>query len=222
MTQLNMKRVYLYSKFERFWHWIQAILISLLLITGFEVHGSYELFGFKRAEELHSLFGISWVILYIFIVFWLLTTGQWKQYIPTTKRLFNVMRYYAYGIFHGESHPVQKKPEAKHNPLQRLTYLGLASLLIPIMLCTGLLYYYYNDWQAWGLGFLGLGTVATLHVICAFMILIFYIVHVYMTTTGHSLTAHVAAMFTGWEEVMDEDSVEDWELAEKRNGVSSS
>lgn len=211
MTQLNMNKVYLYSKFERFWHWAQAILITLLLITGLEIHGAYSLLGFEDAVEVHSWCGISWVILYVFIVFWLLTTGQWKQYIPTTKRLLDVVRYYAFGIFKGEPHPIQKIPEAKHNPLQRLTYLGLASVLIPIMLVTGLLYYYYNDWTALGFGGLSLGVVAVLHLIGAFMILIFYVVHVYMTTTGHSVTAHIQAMFTGWEDVVDESAVEDWE-----------
>lgn len=211
MSQLNMTKVYLYSKFERFWHWAQAILITLLLVTGLEVHGAFQLLGFEEAVEVHSWCGISWVILYVFIVFWLLTTGQWKQYLPTTKRLLDVARYYAFGIFKGQPHPIQKKPEAKHNPLQRLTYLGLASVLIPIMLATGLLYYYYNDWAALGLGGLSLGVVATLHVIGAFLILMFYVVHVYMTTTGHTITGHIQAMFTGWEEVADEANVEDWE-----------
>jgi thiosulfate reductase cytochrome b subunit len=32
----------------------------------------------------------------------------------------------------------------------------------------------------------------------------FVIVHVYMTTTGHTVTAHVKAMVTGWEEVEDD------------------
>ncbi|MDD4730966.1 MAG: cytochrome b/b6 domain-containing protein [Desulfovibrio sp.] len=216
MTQLNMKRIYLYSKFERFWHWVQAVLITLLLVTGFEVHGVYTLFGFERTVDLHATFGISWVILYVFIAFWLVTTGEWKQYIPTTKRLLEVMRYYAFGIFRGQPHPVQKKREAKHNPLQRLTYLGLASVLIPIMLGTGLVYYYYNE-----LTMNDLGLVANLHVAGAFLILMFYVVHVYMTTTGHSLTAHIQAMFTGWEEVEDESQVEDWERADKVDNVTS-
>jgi thiosulfate reductase cytochrome b subunit len=34
-----------------------------------------------------------------------------------------------------------------------------------------------------------------------FALLVFLVVHVYMTTTGHSLTAHFRAMCSGWEEV---------------------
>ena len=211
-----MRKIYLYTRFERFWHWLQALLIFMLLLTGFEVHGSFALLGFKKAVSLHNLFGITWLILFVFIVFWVFTTGEWKQYIPTTKKLFEVMRYYASGIFRGEPHPVQKTRGAKHNPLQRLTYLGLTAVLLSLQMITGFLYYYYNDWAAWGIdGFLSLGVLAAIHVFCGFAILAFVIVHIYMTTTGHSVTAHIAAMFSGWEEV-EEGEVESWEVHERK------
>lgn len=205
-------KIYLYTKFERFWHWMQTLLIILLLITGFEVHGSFTWLGFGQAVNLHNLFGISWIILLVFIFFWLLTTGEWKQYVPTTKKLFQVAMYYMSGIFKGEPHPVQKKKGAKHNPLQRLTYLGLAATILPIQGVTGLLYWTYNSWVEWGLApYLSLGVVATLHMLCAFALLVFLVVHVYMTTTGHTVFAHIAAMFSGWEEIDDEAEVAEWE-----------
>lgn len=216
MSPKIMKKIYLYTRFERFWHWLQAILIFMLLLTGFEVHGTFVLLGFKKAVSLHNFFGITWLILFVFIVFWVFTTGEWRQYIPTTKKLFEVMRYYASGIFRGEPHPVQKTRGAKHNPLQRLTYLGLTAVLLSLQMITGFLYYYYNDWAAWGIdGFLSLGVLAAIHVFCGFAILAFVIVHIYMTTTGHSVTAHIAAMFSGWEEV-EEGEVESWEVHERK------
>jgi thiosulfate reductase cytochrome b subunit len=42
------ERVYLFKGFERFWHWSQAALIIFLLVSGFEIHGTYRLFGFER------------------------------------------------------------------------------------------------------------------------------------------------------------------------------
>ncbi len=41
--------------------------------------------------------------------------------------------------------------EAKHNPLQRITYLSLATCLLPVQMLSGFLYWGYNSWQAWGL-----------------------------------------------------------------------
>ena len=209
------KKIYLYTRFERFWHWVQSLLIFLLLLTGFEVHGTFTLFGFQKAVAYHNFLGLTWIILFVFIVFWVLTTGEWRQYIPTTKKLFEVIGYYGSGIFKGLPHPVQKSREAKHNPLQRLTYLGLTAVLLTLQMGTGLLYWLYNDWAIWNLTFLNLRLLALIHLACAFAILAFVVIHIYMTTTGHTLTSHIAAMFSGWEEV-EEGEVADWEVQKKR------
>jgi thiosulfate reductase cytochrome b subunit len=215
-TNHNMKKIYLYTRFERFWHWTQAVLIFLLMITGLEMHGVFSFFGFKEAVNLHNTLGIGWLVLFVFIIFWLLTTGEWKQYIPTTKKLFAVALYYGSGIFKGQEHPVQKSRSAKHNPLQRLVYLGLSAILLPLQMITGLLYWTYNDWEAWGIGFLNLSVVATVHMACAYAILAFLVVHIYMTTTGHSLTAHISAMFSGWEDVPEDYKAEAWEVHDRK------
>ncbi|QTA80937.1 Putative b-type cytochrome hydrogenase, OhcB-like [Desulfonema limicola] len=211
MTEKKKINIYIYSRYERFWHWFQAATIFTLLITGFEVNGAISLFGFKKAVSIHNFTGITWLTAFAFFVFWVFTTGEWKQYIPTTKKMFEVIKYYAYGIFRGQSHPVPKRKEAKHNPLQRLTYLSLAAILLPVQMLTGFLYWGYNSWEEWGISWLGLGFVAVLHTMCAFAILSFIIVHLYMTTTGHTLTSHTKAMITGWEEVEEDEMIEDWE-----------
>lgn len=197
----NTRRIFLYSRFERINHWFQAALVLTLLVTGFEIHGTYTLLGFETAFDVHNFCAWTWLVLFIFDVFYLVVTGEWRQYTPTMKKLFDVMRYYMIGIFRGEPHPVPKSERAKHNPLQRLTYLGIVSFLIPFQMATGFLYYYYNDWAAIGLGGLSLGTMAALHTIGAFAFLVFIIVHVYMTTTGHTVFCHIRAMCTGWEDV---------------------
>lgn len=200
MQTCEMERLYLYTRFERFWHWAQAALIMFLALTGLEIHGTWRLFGFDLASRLHSTAGVGWFVLYVFIIFWNLTTGEWKHYIPTTRKLLAVATYYVYGIFRGDPHPVPKSERNKHNPLQRLTYLGISVVLIPVQVLTGLLYYTYNSWPAWGISW-KLEPVATVHTAAAFALLVFLVVHVYMTTTGHSICAHLKAMCTGWEEV---------------------
>jgi len=206
MNGNNTKKIYLYTLFERFWHWAQAGLVIVLAVTGYEIHGVYELFGFNLAHDIHVYSGWSLVILYVFIVFWLLTTGEWKHYAPTTKKVLCVAKYYGCDIFRGMPHPVPKSERVKHNPLQRLTYLGVAAVIMPFQIVTGFLYLQYNNWEAWGLDFLSLGVVAFLHMAGAFALLTFLVVHVYMTTTGHSVFGHLKAMFTGWEEVEESKS----------------
>jgi len=136
---------------------------------------------------------------------------------PTTRKLFAVIRYYAVDIFRGKPHPVVKSRDAKHNPLQRLTYLGLSAALLPAQMATGFLYYLYNQWDSLGMAsWLSLGPLAVIHTLLTFFILSFLIVHVYMTTTGHNITAHVTAMISGWEEVPEGTQIEDWERAEQK------
>jgi thiosulfate reductase cytochrome b subunit len=212
--QSKMTTIYLYTRYERFWHWLQMALIVILLVTGFEVHGAFKWLGFETAVKVHNFAGITWLIAFAFFVFWVFTTGEWKQYIPTTRKMFEVIRYYAYGIFRGESHPFPKRKEAKHNPLQRLVYLNLAALLLPIQMITGFLYWGYNSWADWGLPGFTLVVVAWIHMAGAFAIFTFIIVHVYMTTTGHTILAHTKAMITGWEDVDKSVEIEDWEKAE--------
>jgi thiosulfate reductase cytochrome b subunit len=211
MTDIKRKNIYLYTRYERFWHWLQAVLIMILLVTGFEINGTFSLLGFHTAVRVHNVTGITWLIAFAFFAFWVFTTGEWKQYIPTTRKMFAVVRYYGFGIFRGEPHPVPKRKEAKHNPLQRLTYLSLAALLLPLQMLSGLLYWLYNSWAEYGLSGLALSPVSFVHTALAFAILSFFIVHVYMTTTGHSILAHTKAMITGWEEVAEDEDVEDWE-----------
>ncbi|MCP4547620.1 MAG: cytochrome b/b6 domain-containing protein [bacterium] len=206
-----MKNTYVFSRYERLWHWLQTLAILALLCTGFQVKGLFNLIGFEKAVKLHNTIGLGWLIAFAFFVFWIFTTGEWKQYIPTSKKMAAVVRYYLRGIFKGEPHPVPRSKDSKHNPLQRLTYLLLALLLLPIQMVSGFLYWSYNNWEAWGLTWLNLSVVSIVHLVCAFAILSFLITHVYMVTTGHKVSAHMRAMVTGWEEIESDTEVEEWE-----------
>lgn len=193
-------KLQLYTRFERFWHWFQAFLIIFLLITGFEVHGSCNIFGYGAACLWHNLAGMTLLALSSFAIFWHMTTGQWRHYQPSFENLQKIIRYYLVGIMRGEHHPFHKSEERKLNPLQALSYFFLKVFLLPLQLLSGLLYYYYNDWI--NLGFTArLDGVALLHTAMAFVMLLFLVVHVYLTTTGGTLLTYTKSMFTGWEEV---------------------
>jgi thiosulfate reductase cytochrome b subunit len=198
-----MERIYIFKRFERFWHWSQAALIITLMMTGFEIHGSYTLFGFESAVDIHTTAAWTLVALWVFAVFWHLTTGEWKQYIPTTEKVQAMMRYYLTGIFTDAPHPFKQTRLSKHNPLQRLAYLFVLVIINPLIWTTGWFYLFYNSWSSWGVSWLNLQYVAFFHVVAAFMMLIFFIVHVYLATAGHTPMAHIKAMINGWEEIED-------------------
>lgn len=194
------QRIYLFTRFERFWHWTQAALIIGLLFTGFAIHGSHDMIGFRTAVEIHELAVWLLIALWVFAIFWHFTTGQWRHYIPTMKNVDRMVRYYAYGIFVGAPHPYKASLERKHNPLQRITYLGVKLLINPLLWISGLAYLFWDRLQPLVPQAIGLEQVATLHTLGAFLMLAFLIAHVYLATAGATPTAHIRAMITGWEE----------------------
>ncbi len=204
-----MKKEYVYRSFERFWHWMQAALIIFLGTTGFEIHGSIHFFGFDQAVRYHNAAAISFLVLIIFAIFWHLTTGEWRQYIPTWKNLRAQAEYYIFGIFRNAPHPTKKTVLSKLNPVQKIVYAALKVLVIPIMVGSGLLYMFYRypqKFEVVSLNVGGLEVIAILHTIGAFLLLSFFVAHLYLITTGLTVTSNLKAMITGYEELPQESN----------------
>ncbi len=202
------RKAKIYTLFIRLWHWSQAILIFTLAFTGFVVHGSIQLLSFDTAVNIHNVAGVALVLEAFAMFFYYITTGEWKQY----KSLFNKdeliaqIKYYTSGILKGEPHPHKKTEISRLNPLQKITYLNFKLIFLPIMGITGTMYLYReyleeNLYARLGIKLFVIDNVATLHTVGAFLLLTFVIVHVYMTTTGHTVFSHIKTMITGWEEL---------------------
>ncbi|MFO8029220.1 MAG: cytochrome b/b6 domain-containing protein [Cyclonatronaceae bacterium] len=203
-----MAKAYIYRSFERFWHWMQSALIFILATTGFEINGAYKLFGYESATMIHNISAVSLIVLVIFAIFWHFTTGEWRQYIPTFKNIRAQVDFYITGIFQNAPHPTRKTTLSKLNPLQRLTYLALKLILIPTVVVTGIIYYLHRypvGGEIKELDIVSIEPVALIHTFGAFLLVAFVIVHVYLTTTGHTPTSNLKAMITGWEELKDHE-----------------
>jgi thiosulfate reductase cytochrome b subunit len=206
-----MRQAYVYDAFNRFWHWSQATLILFLGFTGFEIHGSLRFFGYALAVRAHTVAAILFLVLIVFAIFWHFTTGQWRQYIPTPHNLKAQAEYYLFGIFRNAPHPTRKTVLSRLNPLQKLVYLGLKLLVIPLLAGSGLLYMFYRYPQRTEVVTLrmeGLRAVALAHTCGAYVLLAFLIAHIYLITTGRTLTSNLKAMITGLEELEDEPANE--------------
>jgi thiosulfate reductase cytochrome b subunit len=206
-----MTREYVYKAFERFWHWMQALLIIFLGLTGFEIHGSIHFFGFEQAVKLHNIAALSFLILIVFAVFWHITTGEWRQYLPTRKNLRAQMEYYIFGIFRNAPHPTKKTVLSKLNPLQKIVYAGLKVIVIPLMVLSGLVYMFYRYPQRYeviSLNIAGLKVTATLHTLGAFLLVCFFIAHLYLITTGQTITSNLKAMLTGYEDLPEDKTAQ--------------
>jgi thiosulfate reductase cytochrome b subunit len=63
------------------------------------------------------------------------------------------------------------------------------------------MYYHY---PVKGIALSGLGTVAILHTLGAFLLVVFVIVHLYLITTGTTPISNLKAMITGYDEIEKE------------------
>ncbi|HMN48658.1 MAG TPA: cytochrome b/b6 domain-containing protein [Ignavibacteriaceae bacterium] len=208
---MSKKQVYIYKGFERFWHWMQAILIFFLAFTGFEIHGVYSFFGYRDAVRYHNVAAYMFIGLIIFTIFWHLTTGEYKQYLPTLKNIKAQLDYYIFGIFRNAPHPTKKTVLSKLNPLQKLTYFGLKILVIPLSVTSGLLYMFYRYPSKQGVEAINIQSlefIAIFHTVAAILLIIFIVTHLYLITTGETVTSNLKAMLTGYEELEDEDKAE--------------
>ncbi len=201
-----MKRVELYSAFERIWHWLQALTIILLLLTGLEIHAPSRahLLGFARATSVHEALALFTVANAFLALFYHLATGAIRQFFPQPRDFFSLalaqVTYYLRGIFTGAPHPFVHEPGRKLNVLQQVTYLGVLNVVLPVQVATGVLIWKAQDWAGLVNRLGGLHGVATAHVLCAWVFGAFLVMHVYLTTTGRTPLSHLRAMVLGFEE----------------------
>jgi thiosulfate reductase cytochrome b subunit len=211
------EKVYMYEAYERFWHWLQTVGIVLLLFTGLVIHrpDMFGAFSFRNMVTVHNVLAAILAINAALSLFYHLTSGQIKQYIPRPRGFFDdaivQARFYLQGIFKGETHPFEKKPDMKMNPLQQVTYFGILNVLLPLQGLTGILMWGVQRWPGAANMFGGLPFLAPFHTFIAWTFAAFIVGHVYLTTTGHEPLEGIKGMVTGWEEVEILEPVEETE-----------
>ncbi|MEJ2759494.1 MAG: cytochrome b/b6 domain-containing protein [Anaerolineales bacterium] len=110
-------------------------------------------------------------------------------------------QFYISGIFKGEEHPFEKTRRNRLNPIQKITYFAILNVLLPAQVITGILMWGVQQWPELAAKLGGLPLLAPIHTLVAWSFVSFVIVHVYMTTTGHTPMAGIKSMMLGWDEV---------------------
>lgn len=204
----ELRQEYMYSLYERQWHWLQTVVILILIFTGLVIHkpDQFGLFSFRYMVEIHNIMALILVINAGLAAFYHLASGEIRQYIPQPRGFFNQAFeqavYYARGIFRGEPHPMQKTPERKLNPLQQVTYFAILNVLLPLQVITGIFMWGAQRWPELTGSLGGLPFLAPFHTLIAWAFATFIVLHVYLTTTaGHTPMAGIKAMVMGWDDI---------------------
>jgi thiosulfate reductase cytochrome b subunit len=205
--EVEYKEVYMYDVYERFWHWLQTIVILILLFTGLVIHkpDMFGMFSFNYIVQVHNIMAAILVINAAVSLFYHLVSGEIQQFIPRPQGFFDQAivqaKFYLNGIFKGDAHPIEKTRERKLNPLQQVTYFAILNLLLPLQIITGALMWGAQRWPSFTESIGGLAILGPLHTLVAWSFASFIVLHVYLTTTGPSPTAAIEAMMLGWDEV---------------------
>lgn len=203
----EVQEVYMYDVYERLWHWLQTIAILLLIFTGLIIHepDKFGIFSFSYVVQVHNILAAILVINAALSLFYHLVSGEIQQYLPRPRGFFDQAfvqaKFYLGGIFRGEAHPFEKTRQTKLNPLQQVTYFGILNVLLPLQIITGALMWGAQRWPDIAATLGGLPFLAPFHTLIAWTFASFIVMHVYLTTTGHSPLANIKAMMLGWDEV---------------------
>lgn len=201
--ELPEEKIYLHPLLERIWHWVQALAIVMLIITGAIIHWPEVFSGwFEWGVSVHNWFGWLAVIAWSFWFLYNLLTGRITHYIPKKgeipKGMIKQARFYGYGIFKHESHPYAPSEDNKFNPLQKIAYLQFQLFLFPLLLISGLLYMYPEYFKGIIEGIGGMTVLALIHYILAALFAAFLVAHLYLATTGETVSENFKAIITGY------------------------
>ncbi len=240
-TTFNYKRVYVWEKPVRFFHWITAFSTTILIITGFVIANPPAIntnveatnsfwFGYIRA--IHFITAYILIANVMFRIYWAFVGNQfanWRNFIPyTQKGIKNILHVLKVDIF------LMRDKEYKlynisigHNYLAAFSYF-IMTLFFVLQIMTGLSL--IADTSSWWLPhmfkwvsnmFGGDITTRYIHHILTWLFMAFIVIHVYLVLFHDYVEARgeASAMISGFKfirsERLDEDESEIIEKAEK-------
>ncbi len=208
---MTTTRLELYTPYERFWHWLQAVGILLLIVTGTCIHAPEWVPGlsFEMAILVHNVLGFILVANAFLGIFYYMATGSIRHYMPDPNDFVTMslrqVKYYTIGIFRGDPHPLEKSPFRRLNPLQQITYLAVLNIFMPVQIVTGVLMWSGQYWPESVAMLGGVAGLSMVHLLGAWLFGVFVIAHIYLTTTGYKPWSNIKAMVVGYEDVDDEE-----------------
>ena len=195
--------VYLWHWPIRAMHWVAAVSIALLIVTGFTIGRPYYL----PAGQVTGEFFIGWMRLIHFIaagalvatvivrIYWLFAGNRYERFtalLPVRPRdwvnMFRQVKFYLM------IHPERAPHYLGHNPLQQLSYT-LIYLIAGVMIVTGFAMYGQANpdglirgatlWVPQLLG--GMQNVRLIHHVLTWAFLIFIPIHIYLSVRADFL-----------------------------------
>lgn len=203
-------KIYLQPTPVRIWHWINALGIITLIVTGAQIRFPeyIQLFAsYKSAILLHNTAGLVVAASFSlwFFYYGVVARSMVKIYVPTKDDLqvglVRQAKFYLLTYFLGWKNPHHATPDDKFNPMQKSAYLAIMFVLMPLVALTGILLTNVSPLREFVILIGGLKLLVAAHFLLACSLCAFLFTHVYLATLGKTPLAYIKPMWTGWEEV---------------------
>jgi Ni/Fe-hydrogenase 1 B-type cytochrome subunit len=218
----RLRRVYVWELPVRFYHWLNAAAILVLVVTGFLIGSPPALMS---NEEASSRFWMGWVRFlhfiaayifffnFLFRIYWGFAGNKysnWKQFIPTSKKFFQEMWY----VFKIDILMMKGKEHLSvgHNAMAGFIYF-FTFLAFLVQCLTGFgLYAATSDWWfpqlfAWvPYLFGGDIVVRQIHHWAMWFFILFTVIHVYLVFYHDYVEGRgeISSMGGGWKFIEDD------------------
>lgn len=204
--------MYLYPIWTRLWHFFNALLIIVLIVTGLSMQYTDKqdyilVVGFARAVKWHNISAILFTVNCIFFVTGNIFTQNGRFYKIKKENFLSdlgkQLKYYSRGMFRGEKHPFPVTPDQKFNPLQKVSYVLTMYVALPLIIISGLGLLFPETVINRFLGINGLILTDILHITMGFLVSVFLVIHIYTCTLGARPSSLFKSMLSGYHEPED-------------------
>jgi thiosulfate reductase cytochrome b subunit len=199
--------MYLYPRWLRIWHVLNAVLFIILIITGLSMQYTDKeqtvyVVGFAKAVRYHNFAALLLTINYVIYVSGNFLSKNGRHYEIARENfisdLVKQLKYYSFGMFKGEKHPFPVTEESKFNPLQKLSYVLAMYLALPLLIISGVGLLLPEITLNKFFGVSGLILTDVLHITMGFFLSIFMVIHIYTCTLGAKPTSLFWGMISGY------------------------
>ena len=220
--------VYVFEVPVRIWHWVHALSITVLAITGYFIANPLP----SMSGEASDYFVMGYIRLAHFIAAFFFAVGlvvrayialvgtEWSRElfivpvwsIEWWKRVFHEIKFYLF-----LTRKMSKNPG--HNPLAQLFMWGINVILGVFMICTGFALYSQGtgagSWADTLFGWVFViepssQTVRMWHLMGMWLMLTFVVIHIYMVIRAEFMSRQngISVMINGWRTFKDDGPVE--------------
>jgi len=198
----TVKKTSLYPLGIRIWHWVNAIIFIVLIVTGIQLRApNFSIFSeYAMATSLHFHAGMLLGLSFLFWLFYCIFKRTIRHYLPhrgDIRKVPEQVIFYTFFIFRGRPNPFTATEENKFNVLQKMSYGAVMFILVPVIIITGVLFDNILSFSQVINAMGGLRILDVVHVIAGYMLGLFLIIHMYMATLGKTVTTYLKSIIMG-------------------------